>query len=69
MLKYNIGMCWYYRCFCVDKNGKRTFGEQLWAKAENMTCGEYTLIHHPTRYNNNLNKKCTQTQVTELLNS
>lgn len=26
------------RCFCVDKNGNRIFGEQQWAVAENMTC-------------------------------
>ncbi|XP_021934500.1 uncharacterized protein LOC110837046 [Zootermopsis nevadensis] len=26
------------RCFCFDKKGKRIFGEQLWSKAENMTC-------------------------------
>ncbi|XP_069703617.1 uncharacterized protein [Periplaneta americana] len=26
------------KCFCVDVNGKRIFGEALWSEASNMTC-------------------------------
>jgi hypothetical protein len=36
--------------------GNRIFGEQLWANAENMTCGKCVLIHHPNNLNENYKK-------------
>jgi hypothetical protein len=52
MLKYKAVICCYCRCFCVDKAGNRIFGEQEWAVAENMTCGECwcILIHQHNQH-------------------
>ena len=30
------------RCFCYDEKGDRLFGEEDYAKADNMTCGKTT---------------------------